>query len=454
MTNSPLRSRTMPLIKVENLLEGQVTEADYYSEKGQLLIAKGEVLTDKHLRLLQRRNIFEIHVHYDRNNTDQTPQLLQESDNTTDQDIFPTDAWNIAVGKEEYEQLLASRSISSLDRAIKFKRISDQPIGKAFRTSMTQKVLSHRPFQYKNSITRIYEESLESTKLILQRLAGGKSIDPGILRAVVERFITLFLNDRNILLAISSQKIDQSDPLYNHVLNVCILSMNIAAASDYSEEQIIQIGMGAILHDLGMLLVPPCIRFKKSRLSDEEWYEIRKHPLFGMHIIDRLVRLPDSVKYIAYQIHERENGKGYPKQRPGRLIHNFAKIAQVADVFDAVSSPRPYRRAFAPFKGIEMIIRMGKQSLLNEKYIMAMLKSVSLFPVGSIVELNDGRRGQVIAANEYRLARPMLSIISDQKGKPLEASDIYILDMASDTSIQVIRSLPFDFTGNDTMYGF
>jgi HD-GYP domain-containing protein (c-di-GMP phosphodiesterase class II) len=212
--------------------------------------------------------------------------------------------------------------------------------------------------------------------------------------------------------------------------------------------------MGALLHDLGMLLVPPSIRFKERRLTEEEWYEIRKHPLFGMHIIDRLVRLPDSVKYIAYQMHERENGMGYPKQRPSRLIHNFAKIAQVADVFEAVSSPRPYRRAFAPFKGMEMLIRMGKQGLLNEHYVTAMLKSVSLFPVGSIVELNDGRMAQVIAANEFRYARPMLSIISKPNGSLLGPSDIYTLDMSFDTSIQVVRSLPFDYLECDSMYGF
>ena len=207
------------------------------------------------------------------------------------------------------------------------------------------------------------------------------------------------------------------------------------------------------MHDLGMLLVPPAIRFKEGRLDDEEWYEIRKHPLFGLHIIDRTLRLPDAAKYITYQIHERENGKGYPKQRSGHLIHNFAKITMIADIFEAVSAPRPYRRAFAPYKGMEMLIKMGKQQLISEHFVMAMLKSVSLFPVGSIVELNDGRIGQVIAANRFHLARPLVSIVSEKEQPLLDSSETYPVDLSNDTSLQIIRSLPFGSIDCDILYG-
>jgi HD-GYP domain-containing protein (c-di-GMP phosphodiesterase class II) len=250
------------------------------------------------------------------------------------------------------------------------------------------------------------------------------------------------------------QKMDRLDPLYNHVLNVALLSMNLAAASNFSEEQVIQIGMGALLHDVGMLLVPKVIRDKEGRLSDEEWYEIRKHPLFGIHIIDRMMRLPDAVKYITYQTHERENGKGYPKQRSGRLIHNYAKIVQIADIFDAVSSPRPYRIAYTPYKGVEMLIKMGKQKLISEVYVNTMLKSISLFPVGSMVEISDGRLAQVIAANEYHLGRPLLSVVSENGGKVLAPSNTYSLDLTLEPTIQVVRSLPFDALGCDVLYGF
>jgi HD-GYP domain-containing protein (c-di-GMP phosphodiesterase class II) len=443
----------MPTIFLDNLVEGHVTEADYYSPKGQLLIGLGETITAQHLSLLKKRNIFELHTPESNIPGAGKPHPAPLAPEPI---ILPPSAetgWNIQPGRSGFEQLLTNRTAANLDHALKLDRATDHPIGKAFQTLMRQDYLFHRPQQYKQDITILYNDAIERIKLILNQLAAGTVIDTGSLRSLVEQFITPFLNDRNILLTIASQKMDRDDPLYNHTLNVCLLAMNIAAATNYSEEQVIQIGMGALLHDLGMLMIPPAIRFKAGRLDDEEWYEIHKHPLFGLHIIDRTLRLPDAAKYITYQIHERENGKGYPKQRSGRLIHNYAKITMVADIFEAVSSPRPYRRAFAPYKGMEMLIKMGKQCLINEHYVMAMLKSVSLFPVGSLVELNDGRTGQVIAANTYHLARPLVSIITEPDHTLLNGTATYPVDLSLDTSLQIVRSLPFGAINCDILYG-
>ncbi|MBN1578958.1 MAG: HD domain-containing protein [Chitinispirillaceae bacterium] len=456
----------MPVISINDLIEGHVTEADYYSSKGQLLIARGEVITGQHLTLLRRRNIFEIHLHYQETRGTPPLPLVKISGGIVADAPSPVDGvlpaaeqsslgkWQFKEGREGYEQLLTNRSLDGLDRALKLKRISDRPLGRAFCFSMRQQFLFHRPITYKAGIAQIYADSLDKIKIILNRLVGGMTVDTGKIRSLVERFVDPFLNDRNILLCIASQKVDRYDPLYNHALNVCLLSMNLAAAADYSEEQVILIGMGALLHDIGMLLIPQSIRFKEGRLNEEEWYEIRKHPLFGLHIIDRMLHIPDATKYITYQIHERENGKGYPKQRSGHLIHNFAKIAQIADIFDAVSSPRPYRPAYTPYKGVEMLIKMGKQKLISEAYVNTMLKSVSLFPVGSMVELSDGRIAQVIAANEYHLARPLVSVVAERNGVLLDQSHTYTLDLAVDATIQVIKSLPFDAMVDDALYGF
>lgn len=444
----------MSVIQLDDLTIGHVTEADYYSPGGQLLIGQGETITPQHLALLRKRNIFEIQTH-----TTIFPPPAVHAENSSQPELpdapsnAVVDKWNIRSGKQGFKQLLDNRSASSLDHALNLNRISDHPIGKSMQSHMRQEYMFHRPEPYKKSIALIYNESLERIKLILNNLASGTVIDVGSLRGLVEQFVTTFLNDRNILLTIATQKVDRDDPLYNHTLNVCLLAMNIAATTDYSEEQVIQVGIGSLLHDLGMLLVPPAIRFKVGRLNTEEWYEIRKHPLFGLHIIDRSLRLPDAVKYITYQLHERENGKGYPKQRSSRLIHNFAKITMVADIFEAVSSPRPYRQAFAPYKGMEMLIKMGKQHLISEQFVVAMLKSVSLFPVGSIVELNDGRTGQVIAANKFHLARPLVSILAESGGTLLGSRNTYPVDLSVDTSLQIIRSLPFGAIDCDLLCG-
>lgn len=450
----------MQIIQTEDLVKGHTTEGDYYSPKGELLISKGETLTTQHIEILHRRNIYDIHIQDTPLPSATEGQHEPISAEPThppiaEQQKLPSPInWHILEGEQGFEQLLANRSVSNLDHAMKFDRTSDQPIGRAMKITMQQNVLFNRPDIYKKELFAVYEKALENIKMILSKLAHGDRVDAGSVRAQVEQFITYFLNDRNILLAIAAQKEDKDDPLFNHVLNVCLLAMNIAAAASFSEEQVILIGMGALLHDVGMLLVPPRIRFKQGRLSEEEWYEVRKHPLLGIHVLDRLMRLPDAVKFITYQTHERENGRGYPKQRSSRLIHNFAKIAQVADVFEAVSSPRSYRQAVAPYKGMEMLILMGKQGLLSETYVKTMLSSVSLFPVGSLVELSDGKIAQVIAANESRFSRPIVSIVAERDLKMIKQPHVKTLDLAHESNLQVIRSLPFDFMPCEVLHGF
>jgi len=96
------------------------------------------------------------------------------------------------------------------------------------------------------------------------------------------------------------------------------------------------------------LLIPKKIRFKEGCLTEAEWFEIQKHPILGLHLLEKIDRLPESIPFIAYQTHERENGKGYPTQRSSRLIHKFAKVITIADVFEALSSPRKYREGNIP----------------------------------------------------------------------------------------------------------
>jgi HD-GYP domain-containing protein (c-di-GMP phosphodiesterase class II) len=454
----------MPVKTIEDLAEGQITEADYYSANGQLLIGKGETLSARHLSLLRHRNIYEVHFTLDSPKPPEpakpagTGSLTAIPPETNISSPVPEHLLMAVPGAtnddEAYEKLSSGRLFESLDRGMRLERVIDSPVGRSFGSSMHQQFLVHRPAIYKSEIAHTYEDAIQSVGNILTRLTGGSRVDTGSIRALIERFLTPFISDRNIILSIATRKVSNRDGLYYHALNVALLSMNLAASAGFSEEQVVQVGIGALLHDVGMLLVPEGIRFKEGRLTDAEWFEVRKHPLYGIHIIDRLTRLPDAVKYITYQTHERENGKGYPKQRPGHLIHNFAKIVQIADIFDAVASPRPYRVAYTPFKGVEMLIKLGKQKLISEQLVTTMLKSVSLFPVGSLVELSDGRIGQVIASNEYHLAHPLISIVAERDRVLLPQSSTYLTDLSKEPDIQVVRSYPFGTFGCDALYGF
>jgi HD-GYP domain-containing protein (c-di-GMP phosphodiesterase class II) len=455
---STIKRLQVKVIDINKIVPGQVTEGDYYSTQGELLISRGVTLTAKLIDALKRRNIFELHIinAYTESSTKPVARPARP-DRLDDISGYPKAFAlfsDIEPGIIGYEQLLRQRVTSELDKAFRFGRIHDDPMGKALRLKMKQLYLSHRPDVYKKEISSRYSDALNEVKVVLNSLSNAEKFDTLKIRHIIEQFMDTFVNDRNILLAIANVRPDRQNHLYHHALNVCLLSLSIAANSGFSEEQVIHIGMGALLHDVGMLLIPKEIRLKKGRLTEDEWYEIRKHPLLGIRVLDKLLNLPDTVKYIAYQMHERINGKGYPKQHTGNAIHNYAKIAQIADIFEAISSPRTYREAFEPYRGMEMLVKMTHSGMLHEEYVRAFLSSSSLFPVGSLVELSDSRIAKVISANSLKYDKPIVSVLVNIDQKLLNDESIYQIDLLKDQSVRVVRSLPCNTLACDMLHGF
>jgi HD-GYP domain-containing protein (c-di-GMP phosphodiesterase class II) len=447
----------MVVINIDSLIPGQITEGDYYSVQGELLISRGVNLSSQLIDALKRRNIFELQIinSYIETSASRTRQAQSTKNGIEDIGLRASSFFtDIDDGEIGLQQLLHMHSVSDLDKAFRFGRVNDRPIGAALKLRMKQMYISNRSELYKHEVKTSYSNALNEVKYILNGLADAKKLDTIKIREVVESFMGTFVNDKNVLLAVSNAKPERENHLYHHALNVCLLSLTIAANSGFSEEQVIHIGIGSLLHDVGMLLIPREIRLKRGRLTEREWIEVQKHPLLGVRILDKLLNLPDTVKFIAYQMHERINGKGYPKQNIGDTIHNYAKIAQVADVFEAVSSPRSYRDAFEPYRGMEMLVKMTHSGLLNEEYVRAFLSATSLFPVGTLVELNDKRIAKVIAANPLRYDKPVLSVLVNTEGKMLNAQLIYQLDLAKESSVKIIRSLPIDTLACDILTGF
>jgi HD-GYP domain-containing protein (c-di-GMP phosphodiesterase class II) len=196
-----------------------------------------------------------------------------------------------------------------------------------------------------------------------------------------------------------------------------------------------------------MLCISEALRFKAARYSKEEWYEIQKHPIFGLHLLERLRGMPRRISFVAYQLHERENGSGYPKQRRGNLIHPYAKMVMVADVFEALSSPRTHRPPLIPYDAMLKVVQMSKAGLFNNETVKALLEYVSVYPVGSLVALSNGSIGKVVHANKHAVQRPVVSILLDSRGPRISRNDIYQIDLSKTDEVKIARPLPSDFLG-------
>jgi len=462
----------MQKILVSSITPGTTLWYECYSERGELLLTPGTIIMQHHLDNLRKRNIFELYLL-----TPSSPKLhaaLKEREKkeaapppppssveppavqkkeTHDRRPFAEEFERLRT--EQIDKLLQSPPARQLDFSLRRGRHLDRPVGVSLRTAIHPASPFSRSRQYKTEICALYGSSLELLKDFLETLFSGRAVDIAPLRKAADRLLKVFIEDPDIIITLTSTSPRDDDYLYRHMLNTCILSLCIAASSGYNREQVLTICIGALLHDIGMPLVPREIRDKNGVLSPREFLEIQKHPVVGVLMLDKIRHLPDPIRYMLYQSHERENGSGYPRHRDSRLIHRYAKIIQIADVYEALTSPRKHRGAYTPFESMEMIIRMGQKGLLARHFVKSFLEYTSLFPIGSIVELSDHRLARVIHANPAMVHRPMVSIIRTEDNKVLDEGDIYQLDLSFDERIAIVRALPPDYLADiDLMRGF
>ncbi len=228
---------------------------------------------------------------------------------------------------------------------------------------------------------------------------------------MVDDLLNSILNSEEIMTVLTDAYI-YDEYLYQHSFQVTLYSLAIAKEMGYSYEDLKVIGIGAMLHDVGKLLVPSEILLKPGRLTDEEFEIMKQHTRFGFDILRNLHSVSLIVAHCAFQHHERLDGSGYPRGLVDEEVHPFAKIIGVADVFDAVTSNRVYRQKLLPSQGMA-IVEAGSGTIFSPRVVAALRKSVVHFPNGTILLLSDGRRGVVSRQNPEHPDRPFLRIFEE-----------------------------------------
>jgi len=213
--------------------------------------------------------------------------------------------------------------------------------------------------------------------------------------------------------------------LLQHVIDVTALGVVIARHTfhdhgwidftgrrrfDGVEGRLSKIALGLLLHDIGKLSIPPEILNKPGKLDDDEWEVMRKHPVVGCDMLGEDISF--LVKAVVRHHHERWDGRGYPDGLAGERIHQFARIASVADVYDAVTSERSYKAAAPPHVGVE-VIESGVGTAFDPEVAAVFSKVVVPYPPGYEVDLADGRRGVVVDVDMTSPLTPRVRVRND-----------------------------------------
>jgi HD-GYP domain-containing protein (c-di-GMP phosphodiesterase class II) len=198
---------------------------------------------------------------------------------------------------------------------------------------------------------------------------------------------------------------------------------------DRVEERLFRLGMGLLLADIGKLAIPESILNKPGKLTEEEWEIVKTHPKAGVKLVRDTGAWCPLVQGCILRHHERWNGTGYPEGKVAAEVHEMARIAAVADVFDAITSERPFAAAKPAHLAVQTILA-GAGTQFDPVICEVFASRVAPFPTGVEVELTDGRRAIVVSVPELELDRPVLRVISGP-GAPFDVS------LQSDQSIQI-----------------
>lgn len=196
------------------------------------------------------------------------------------------------------------------------------------------------------------------------------------------------------------------DSVYEHCTNVALISATIGKWLSLSETDIRNLTLAGLLHDIGKLSLPAELLNKPEKLTPEEFEIIKSHPKKSYEFI-RELPLDIRIKEASLLHHERCDGSGYPFGIPGNKISVYAKILAIADVYDAMTSPRSYRSALCPFKAIQVFESEGLYKY-DPKFIMTFLEHIGSSYLNNNVLLSDGRIGEIVMLNKLVLSKPMI----------------------------------------------
>ncbi|MDR1148700.1 MAG: HD domain-containing protein [Spirochaetaceae bacterium] len=221
------------------------------------------------------------------------------------------------------------------------------------------------------------------------------------------------MNRRFLLLVQKDVSVNSDeDFLVTHTVNSTIISIIIGIYFKLPAHRLIELGTAALLHEIGMIKLPPNIVQSKMELSKKDRAALMMHPLLGFEIL-RSLGFPMAISTAALEHHERENGSGYPHKLIGDRISLYGKIIAVACSYDAITSKRPHKDAAGGYEGIMDILR-NEGKCYDDTVVRALVFSLSIYPIGQLVLLSNGEKGNVIDVNPTDPRYPIVQILGEK----------------------------------------
>lgn len=263
--------------------------------------------------------------------------------------------------------------------------------------------------------TRI--EARKLVKSVMNDYRVFSNIKTEKIKKMVDLILDELLYHRDIMVNLSDIKaVDEYT--FSHSVNVCILSLITGIKMGLDQLKLRDLGIGALLHDIGKAAVPEEILKKPAELTDKEFDIMKQHTVLGFEMLRQNLEISTTSAFVAIGHHERYNGSGYPRGIKGEEIHLFARIVATADIFDALTSDRIYKRKMPTHEAVDYMNTIGKD-YFDTEILRCFLKNIALYAIGTSVLLDSGEKGIIVDVNRNFPTRPIVRIIYNADGKKL-----------------------------------
>lgn len=359
--------RYMPLLYVK---EGAKLAKHIYDDNERVLLKKGVILKDSLIKHLKNRGVYSVYI----------------------DDGFSNEELEDVIKPE-----LRTKAITSVKDTFSHFDEYNKCI---FENKNTKKL---------NALNKEKNEKLDNIKNVSSEIIND-----------------ILSQKDNIINLIDIKSYDSYT--YQHCINVAVLSMVLGVELKLSREELNNLCLGAMLHDIGKTLTPKKILLKNGKLNKDEFEIIKKHSLRGYEYLKDCSTIPGSARIIALQHHEKIDGSGYPNGLDGNDIYKLSKIVSIVDVYDALTSNRPYRKAMSPNEALEYLYGNGNRHF-DYDMIKIFANKIIPYPVGSLVKLSNGEIAAVKKVKRNFALRPVVETLTKNNKR--------VIDLTKETNIVV-----------------